>query len=78
MKKQKVIYHLNRQYGKREMKARKEIPFDFKLNARLLLDELCFTWNKNALEAEINRSIDNKQVEAFFNLSYEYRQYIWE
>ncbi|WP_174616189.1 IDEAL domain-containing protein [Virgibacillus ihumii] len=77
MKKQKVVYRFFPYQGV-ELHAKKEIPFELKLSSRLLLDEICFNWNKERLEKEINSSIDAGNKEAFIGLSEKYRHYIWE
>ncbi|WP_010529844.1 IDEAL domain-containing protein [Lentibacillus jeotgali] len=77
MKKQKLIYQLYRYAGK-PMKAKRDVPFELKLSAQLVLDEMCFTWNKQTLESAINQAIDTGDRERFAQLSKEYRHYIWE
>ncbi|WP_284139516.1 MULTISPECIES: IDEAL domain-containing protein [unclassified Virgibacillus] len=77
MKKEKVIYRVNR-YAGRVLHAKREIPFEIKLTSRLILDELCFNWNKKRLEQQINTSIDNGDQEQFNRLGEVYKQYIWE
>ncbi|TFJ93502.1 IDEAL domain-containing protein [Lentibacillus salicampi] len=77
MKKQKTTYQLYCYTGK-AMKAKRDAPFELKLSAQLLLDELCFNWNKQKLESAINEAIDAGDRERFIKLSEEYRHYIWE
>ncbi|ALX48725.1 IDEAL domain-containing protein [Lentibacillus amyloliquefaciens] len=77
MKKQKVVYQLYR-YAGGAIKAKREVPFEMKLSAQLILDELCFSWNKQKLQAAINHSIDTEDKETFVRLSKEYRHYVWE
>ncbi|MDX8045687.1 IDEAL domain-containing protein [Gracilibacillus sp. S3-1-1] len=80
MKKHKVSYqlkmfHINQ---KPVLNARREISYEIRLASQLLLDDLCFNWNKARLEERINRSIDNNDKESFRELSNQYNSYIWE
>lgn len=77
MKKQKVCYHFSRYDGK-PLEGKREISYEFNLVSRLLLDELCFQWNKQKLEEALNDAIDNKEKEKFLQLSETYKQFIWE
>ncbi|GGB51391.1 IDEAL domain-containing protein [Virgibacillus dakarensis] len=77
MKKQKVVYRYYR-YDGNLLHAKREIPYELKLSSRLLLDELCFNWNKAQLEAAINKSIDEGNKTEFIKLSEEYKHFIWE
>ena len=77
MKKQKMIYRYYR-YDGAVLHAKREIPYELKLASRFILDELCFNWNKENLEAAINRSIDTGNKQKFLKLSKAYRHYIWE
>lgn len=77
MKKQKVVYHYYR-YNGDVLHAKREIPYELKLTTRLLLDELCFHWNKQRLEEAVNRSIDEGDKQTFLALSEKYRHFIWE
>lgn len=77
MKKEKKVYRFNRYIGS-VLHAKKVISFEIKISARLLLDELCFKWNKQNLEAAINESLDNNDQENFIRLSALYKQSIWE
>ncbi|MFZ3577335.1 IDEAL domain-containing protein [Virgibacillus sp. DJP39] len=77
MKKQKIFYRYCRYDGK-PLKAKREISFEFKLVSRLLLDELCFQWNKKHLEQAINYSLENGEKEEFHRLSKAYKHFIWE
>ncbi|TFB22111.1 IDEAL domain-containing protein [Filobacillus milosensis] len=78
MKKQVTSYVLIRyQFPKRvAIKAKKEVPYEIKLAARLVLDELVFKWNKDALEEQINQAIDQKDYQAFDTLSKKYTKYL--
>lgn len=77
MKKQKIFYHFSRYHGK-PLEAKREISFEFNLVSRLLLDELCFQWNKKKLEEDLNRSLDKGEKEKFIELSEAYKHFIWE
>ncbi|HLS10093.1 IDEAL domain-containing protein [Lentibacillus sp.] len=77
MKKQKMAYQLYR-YAGQPMKAKRDVPYELKLTAQMMLDELCFKWNKQQLVAAINHAIDTGDQEKFIQLSDEYRHYIWE
>lgn len=77
MKKQKIHYHFSRYDGK-PLEAKREISFEFKLVSTLVLDELCFQWNKTKLEEALNSAIDKREKEIFLQLSEAYKQYIWE
>jgi len=77
MNKEKVVYRFFR-YNGNTLHARKEIPFEFKLNAQLILDEICFKWNKKQLVRKINHSIETNNKDEFLRLSKEYNNYIWE
>ncbi|UFU00457.1 IDEAL domain-containing protein [Radiobacillus kanasensis] len=78
MKKHKVNYRLkvfgSGHYSK--IVAKREISYEIKLAAQLLLDELCFNWNKAHLEEMINESIDTNNSEAFYELSEQYQPYV--
>ncbi|RPF50148.1 IDEAL domain-containing protein [Aquisalibacillus elongatus] len=78
MKKQVTSYVLIRyQFPKRvAIKAKREVPYDIKLAARLVLDELVFMWNKNALEEQINIAIDQDDQQTFHELSKRYAKYL--
>ncbi|MGN8644702.1 IDEAL domain-containing protein [Gracilibacillus sp. HCP3S3_G5_1] len=80
MKKHKVSYQLKvfSMNRKTVLKARREIPYEIRLASQLVLDDLCFTWNKARLEEEINHSIDHNDKETFKELSNKYNSYIWE
>ncbi|WP_404451641.1 IDEAL domain-containing protein [Virgibacillus necropolis] len=77
MKKQKIFYRYYRYDGK-PLEAKREISFEFTLASRLLLDELCFQWNKEKLEDAINSSLDKGEKEKFLRLSEAYKHFIWE
>ncbi|SDM01399.1 MULTISPECIES: IDEAL domain-containing protein [Sediminibacillus] len=80
MKKHKINYRLQAFGTNRKSKivARREISYEIKLATKLLLDELCFNWNKSRLEAQINNSIDASDREAFLSLSEQYQSYVKE
>lgn len=74
MKKQKTVYRYNRATGP-VLSAKREISYEIKLSSRLILDELCFNWNKNHLQEAINRAIDESNEETFQKLSKLYQLY---
>lgn len=76
MKKQIKSYQYVRYEGK-VLKARREISYEIKLSSRLILDELCFQWNKNKLATAVNRSIDQGDKQTFLKLSEAYRVYLF-
>lgn len=77
MKKEKIIYRFSR-YNGEVVQAKREIPFDLQLSSRLILDEICFTWNKAQLENKINHSIDTGNKASFLQLSQAYKHFVWE
>ncbi|WP_249870194.1 IDEAL domain-containing protein [Oceanobacillus saliphilus] len=77
MKKEKIVYRFYRYQGK-SINAKREIPYELRLFARLILDELCFTWNKIRLEEDLNSSLEKGNKEAFMKLSEAYRHFVWE
>jgi len=74
MKKQKIVYKYCIYQGK-PLRAEREVSYDIKLSSRLLLDALCYKWNKDRLQTAINLSIDTGNKEDFLTLSEQYRQY---
>ncbi|MRH44103.1 IDEAL domain-containing protein [Aquibacillus halophilus] len=80
MKKHKVIYKLQTFGSGNESKivAKREISYEIKLASKLFLDELCFNWNKERLEEQLNDSIDSNNREAFLLLSKQYQPYTWQ
>lgn len=77
MNKEKVVYRFNRYEG-RMLKAKSEIPFHMKLTARLMLDQLCYEWNKKQLQHELDEALVKGDMDSFEKLSLEYRQYVYE
>ncbi|RFA35207.1 hypothetical protein CAI16_08840 [Virgibacillus dokdonensis] len=77
MKKQKIVYQFFRYNGKK-VKAKREITFELRLSSRLLLDEICFNYNKAYLEKQINRSIDEGNKSEFLKWSKAYKTFLWE
>ncbi|GGA73220.1 hypothetical protein [Ornithinibacillus halotolerans] len=77
MKKEKVVYRFYPYKGK-VLAAKKEIPFEMKLISRLILDEICFNYNKGILEDKINESIKKGNKKEFASVREEYLHYIWE
>jgi len=74
MKKQLTNYQLVCYVGK-PLKAIREIPYEMQLTAQLILDELCFRWNKNRLETLIDQAIEQNDRERFLELSETYKAY---
>lgn len=64
MNKEKVVYRFKRHQGK-VIQAKREVSYEIMLTSRLILDELCFQWNKEQLVDAINESIEKKDHEAF-------------
>ncbi len=56
--------------------AKRDVPFDIKITSRMLLDELCFEWNKQFIVDRINESIDKKDEKAFIKYSELYKNFI--
>ncbi|HLR69882.1 MAG TPA: IDEAL domain-containing protein [Pseudogracilibacillus sp.] len=77
MKKQKIVYRFYRYDGKM-LRAKSELPFDMQLFARLVLDELCDTWNKKQLRRQIDDALKNGDKEQFYKLSQAYKSFSWE
>ncbi|GIO21612.1 hypothetical protein [Oceanobacillus sp. J11TS1] len=77
MKQEKIVYRFF-QYVGEPIVARKELSFEDQLYAQLLLDELCFSWNKSCLEEEINQAIETNNYTNFKKYSEVYKQYVWE
>ncbi|TXL63973.1 IDEAL domain-containing protein [Cerasibacillus terrae] len=77
MNKEKVVYRFKRHQGK-VIQAKREVSYEIMLTSRLILDELCFQWNKEQLVDAINESIEKKDHEAFKKYSEAYRQFVWE
>jgi uncharacterized protein YpiB (UPF0302 family) len=77
MKKQKQILKYYRYKGK-AIQAKREIAYELQLASRLELDELCFAYNKEKLEAAINYALETDDREAFMKLSEAYKEFIWE
>ncbi|WP_156288780.1 IDEAL domain-containing protein [Oceanobacillus salinisoli] len=77
MKKQKAVYRFCRYEGA-VLYAKKGIPYEFSFNAQLVLDEICFNWNKQQLIEQINHSIETNNKEEFMKYSNLYRHYVWE
>ncbi|MFC4388643.1 IDEAL domain-containing protein [Gracilibacillus marinus] len=80
MKKQKMNYQLVPfvQNSNKEILARREISYEIKLASQLILDNLCFNWNKARLDERINQAIDDRNHQDFIMYSDSYKDYIWE
>ncbi|RLL44989.1 hypothetical protein D8M04_08935 [Oceanobacillus piezotolerans] len=77
MKKEKLVYRFIR-YDGETLTAKREIPYEFSLVAQLVLDELCYRWNKRKLMEEINNTFVKKDRSAFNYYSNLYKEYVWE
>ncbi|MCM3739591.1 IDEAL domain-containing protein [Oceanobacillus luteolus] len=77
MKKEKVSLIFFRYTGK-PIHAKKEIPFEMSMLARLQLDVICFKYNRCKLEEAINESLQKKDKESFRRISEQYKEYIWK
>lgn len=77
MEKARTVYQFRR-YDGESLKARREIPYELRLQAQLILDELCFKWNKKMLQKQLDYSIDTENKEEFMRLSEVYRHFLWE
>jgi len=75
MKKQKVDYRYIKYEGQ-ALQAKREIPYEIKLSSRLLLDELCFNWNKERFLNQIDDSIDARNKDHFLQLSKLYNEFL--
>jgi len=78
MKKQGTSYVLIKyQFPNRVViRARREVPYEFRLAARLVLDELMYKQNKELLEQQINDALDHNDTETFAKLSKLYAKYL--
>lgn len=63
---------------KNQLDTIKEAPFEVAITARLLLDEICYRWNKEQLQKAINEALDSGDYAAFIELSEKYRSYAWD
>jgi len=77
MKKEKVVFNFNRYDGKMLL-AKNEISFDIQLTSRLLLDQLCYEFNKQQLQKRLDEALIKGDEKLFKELSVEYRQYLFE
>jgi uncharacterized protein YpiB (UPF0302 family) len=77
VEKARTVYEFRRYEGE-SLQAKREIPYEIRLQAQLILDELCFEWNKKMLEKQLNESIDTNNKKEFMRLSQLYKQYLWE
>ena len=55
-----------------------DIPFEMKLSARLIMDEICYNWNRQHIQKKIDDAIDEENFEALKKYSKIYRHYIVE
>jgi len=77
MKNKQIVYRYYRYNGK-PLQAKREIPYEIKITTRLLLDEICFKWNKEKLASAIDAALEHNDESTFKILSEKYSQYIWE
>lgn len=77
MKKEKVFIRYFRYTGE-PIRAKKEIPFHICLQARLILDAICFEYNRAKLMEAIDRALLENDRQNFLQLCDAYRQYMWE
>lgn len=74
---EKVVRRFFRYEGK-PIRAKREIPYEMGLQARLLLDEVCFLYNKDSLENDLNKALIEGNKADFMKLSEAYKQFLWE
>jgi len=77
MKKEKIIRVFFRYEGK-PIQAKREVPYEIRLQARLMMDVVCFQFNKARLEEDLNIALEEGDKSAFQQLSGEYKHYIWK
>lgn len=53
-----------------------ETPYHMQLTARLILDNLCYEWNKQHLLEQINSALDTSNEELFTKYTLEYKEFI--
>lgn len=79
MKKATVTFRLNWFPSDQEVIfAKREISYEIKLASTLVLDELCYNWNKSNLEEKVNEAIDHGNHDHFHELSQLYKPYTFE
>ncbi|KGX84921.1 hypothetical protein [Pontibacillus marinus] len=79
MKKAKVSFRLNWfPSDESVIHAKRELPYEIKLASTLVLDELCYNWNKSNLEKQVNEAIDYGDYEQFEKASQMYKPYTFE
>ncbi|WP_405103339.1 IDEAL domain-containing protein [Oceanobacillus sp. FSL H7-0719] len=77
MKKEKVVLLFFRYEGK-PIQAKREIPYEIRLQAQMMLDEICFQYNRKKLEEELNGALDERNKTAFIQHSEAYKEFIWK
>ena len=79
MKKAKVSFRLNWfPSDEKVIHAKRDLPYEIKLASTLVLDELCYNWNKTILEQQVNEAIDHGDQETFEALSRQYKPFTFE
>ncbi|WP_440894843.1 hypothetical protein ACS127_09710 [Amphibacillus sp. Q70] len=80
MKKEKVNYLLQRtnRLIPKQLTVKRDLSFEFKLAAQLVLDQSIAGWNKAYFDREIDRAIEANNQARFNELLVYYRYYAWE
>ncbi|SDC62700.1 hypothetical protein SAMN05421734_11419 [Pelagirhabdus alkalitolerans] len=80
MRKQKTHYRLRRLSNgfTNYMVAKRDLSFEIKLTAQLMLDELVADYNKAQFDQRIDESIAANNREQFEEISKENHHYTWE
>lgn len=77
MKKEKVVLMFFRYDGK-PVQAKREVPFEMRLQARMILDEMCFQYNRARLEENLNKALEERNKSVFVEYSEALKEFIWE
>lgn len=75
MKRHKEDFHPN--YESSQVK-RNEMPYHMQLTARLVLDNLCYKWNKTYLLKRINYALETSNKQLFHEYSSKYKKFMNE
>ncbi|WP_067840676.1 hypothetical protein [Amphibacillus sediminis] len=78
MKKQKVNYCLRRNFFSYPLIAKREMPFEVKLIAQLVMDALVSEHNKANFDRKINKAIDSNDPAQFKRICEQNKHYSWE